>query len=306
MVSSLQQDNILPKNFQITYDPEIDVFLPQAGSVRRDWPFQGFPLLLVLQKWMFIIGSNQNLQKKDKEKVGWTVQPTTVEKKIGIHFALANHISEGNDSGLEIHVNPPNNGPLGPGRHTAISFRPDFRGVAYWSMSPQLSVSPSLTRSIIHSGQQGGSDTNLRKGEGMSSHQSSPSVDDPVLPKQAANAVESQIAGAASNDGSLFTPAVAEVELLGIPQIDEIDYIGKNANLFVWNPAYLNIAGRANPITGIEKGISGGWDRRPPRDTRWPTIFIITGISHYISTEGVYSTSLKLAPTGENLPYGQK
>lgn len=298
MIQLLQKDDILPSNFDVEYSNDVRRFFPQIFTVKRDWPCLGFPFLLTIQKWMFEIHSDQNIDKPDNLKVGWVVHPITIKGKVGLHFKSANYISDEMKSDLDIHINPPNaeQSSLGTGRHTAISFRPEFNSSAYWSMFPQLSKTDSMTRSIVHSGD-GGAGVNLLKGAGNPSPQSGQSVDDPIRNKQAADAVRSGSAGAAANDGSLFVPSGMEVELLGIPNIDEISYLGKTVKLTVWNTAYLNIGGRDHPVTGV-KSIKGGWSRTPPIDNRWPPEMKIVGINHYISTEGVYTTSLRLTPCG--------
>ena len=299
MITLLQADNILPKDFKADYSQEVKDFFPQVFKVRLDWPFQGYPLLLTLQKWMFIINSNQNIDKPDNEKVGWTVFPITIAGELGIRFITSNYIAKSMQTGLEIHINPPNlkpyGAPLGPGKHTAISFRPNFKGAVHWTMIPQLSATDSIKRSVIHSGDSGAGEE-MRLGRGLPSAQPSQSVDSAINTRQATDGARSQVAGSASDGGSLFVGAEAEVELLGIPEVDEYNYFGNTVKMFVWNPAYLNIAGATNPVTG-QLGTKG-WDRNPPLDKRWPRTKRIMGISHYISTEGVYTTTLKLVPTG--------
>ncbi len=299
-IDKLKKDKVLPHDFEIEYDPILLELYPQIKTVRRTWEGQGAPYLLIIQKWMLTIDSERNKELEANEKMSFNLSPITLNGKTGLKFSISNYTSESLMSELDIHVNPPDSGYslLGTGRHTAVSFRPDMNAHAYVIMSPQISAMDSTTRAVLHRGNSNsGANTD---NAGMQSAHYASAPDDPVSTKQQAGAFVAGIAGGAANEGSLFVPMSAEVELLGIPYIDEMHYMGKTVKLTVWNSSYLNLGGKKNIITGVTPD-QGGWTRNPPIDNRWPNIMSIIGISHYITTEGVYTTTLKLVPGGSGL-----
>lgn len=303
LIEDLKEPNgPLPGNFTADFDSDTNFRKYFDIEQRRKWTCNGFPFLMTIQKWTTELRSKENHLFKDNKKVGPCIIPDTRKGQAKLVFkASANETS---NPIFDIHVNPPENGPLGPGKHTALSIRPDFISQQLWTIFPQTIVVDKLFRSISHNEGQGKNLEDIQ--QGTPAPIAGTSLDDALTSSQKTEGLRSAAIGTAGNTGSLYVPIKLDVELIGIPEISNLDYLGKTVNLFLWNTAYIDDDLKWKREARIpSQAISFFPDSELNQsfglfDPRFSAKYIITGLMQNISGEGNYTTTLQLAPMPTN------
>lgn len=298
-----QPSGPLPNNFTADFDSDPNFRKYFDLDQRRRWTCNGFPFLMTIQKWTTELRSKENHNFKDNKKVGPCIIPDTRLGQERLVFKASAH--ESYSPFLEIHVNPPEQGPLGVGRHTALSIRPDFLGNQLWAIFPQTINQGKLFRTIAHNENQGQELEQVQ--QGVPAEVASPALDDALTSEQKVETLRSTAIGTAGNTGSLYVPIKLEVELLGIPNMDSLDYLGKCVDLFLWNTSYIDDDLKWKREARIPSEASSFFPDAETNqsfglfDPRFSAKYIITGISQNISSEGSFTTTLQLAPMPKNI-----
>jgi hypothetical protein len=315
-------------HFSDDFEQKFDVDTP------NNWPGSGYPFLLTVQKWTSELHYKENNNLKDHEKVGPCMIPVVDKDTQYIQFKPSYSTIPKNKALFEIHVNPPEGSSageiesgsgLGPGKHTALSIRPTFSGDYLWSLFPQITSQDTMTRSVGH---QIKSDGKLgESGQGGQATVVAKPLDSPRTFRQNIINKMGTIIGTAGNNGALYIPIKLEVDLLGIPNLDDILYIGEYVIVYIWNTSYISdelkwrrearIPSEATSLfpPGSETSIFGSISGEEVQigtmdsmyydflDRRFSGSYLISGIAHVIDDSGAYKTTLSLSadPSDINL-----
>lgn len=253
---------------------------------KRTWQCNGHSSLLLLQNWISQL-SPKSVAEPNERRIGGVVKITDNEKNISqlvfdVSFepieSTNGDLSQYLFNGKPFHVNPPDDNIQaygGTGRNSVLSFKPSLSGIKSWAMGISSSGPGTSERTVITPEPTGGVN------EGQAIHMASRLGDPTSDVKQhesARNILEGQSFGT-----NQFIPENIQIEILGVPTLDDvINQVGKYFRLFVWNPAWID-----DSTSTAEK-----WKRSPPRDERFPEVYVLKSISHRIDSEGSFITTL--------------
>jgi hypothetical protein len=290
-VAKLKAAGILPQNYILDFnDPQFKAKCLDGKPV-LDYPDSGLPFQACLHEWMMTTYPIDNQFKEDYRKVSPRMIANDIKGQEGIRFV----IDKPEENPLfEIHVNPPEiETPLGRGRHTAISIRPQLDFARLAANYPQVNaLQTQYFRGSFHADKQG---PEGKADVGIPIPMASPSVDSAQTPDQKRESI-----GSFASGGVILRSSFIEVELLGIPQLDNVAYYASSNLiwLYVWNTAYIDDSLNWSRLGSIEGalGINGQPDPNSQFfDPRFTGYYRISAITHSV-TEGAYTTTLSLIP----------
>ncbi len=269
---------------------------------KRRWPENGFPLLMTLQKWTSQLRPKKNEVRSDGKKVVPLIVPDTTAGKTKMVFTTS--YIESSEPLFEIHVNPPDSsGPLGVGKHTAVNIRPEMVGDRIMAMFPMTVRQGKLYREVQHN--EGAGPKMDKSNQGQPAEVASTDVGDPLTGNQATQAMQGL--AALGGSGSLFSAISLEVEILGMPSFDKIEYMSEYIKLIMWNTAYIDDDLKWKREARIPGSFLGGPDTQPGLnpifaenaglyDPKLTGIYNIGGMGHSMTADGSYTTTIKLIP----------
>ena len=285
----LEQRGVIPAGYSSN-----TIFTPEFQSefksdvVTRQWEDSGYPWLLTVQKWMTKLASPNNLGRKDFDKKSPRMSPITERGKEGLMFTISRPSDNTVDSLMEIHVNPPeSNLPLGRGKHTAINIRPEISSEVLWALAPSVNqLKKSPFRGVVFNNNAG---PQLDQGKlGIRTVIPGGSPDDPIQEWQSVEGMRQMAVGG----GLGILPVNVDVEILGLPELDKIQYFGETVYLIVWNTAFIN-----DNLQWSRTGLVLGSDHYAGLfDYRFTGNYVIKRISHQITDSGAYTTTLGMSP----------